>query len=117
VAKRPTRTTKAADTGLSGFLVTLHLFPGDDLPQGLFPTHAAAKRYAETVPLDKLVSTFGYCIDGREIEDVVFTITEFDGGRPAANSGVERSDFPRCMDATRDLSGEAQPPGPGWEFF
>ncbi len=88
----------------SGYLVTLHLFPGDDLPQRLFGDRDSAREFTQTVPLEELVSTFGYCISGREIEDHAFSITEFDGGIPVGMERVGRDDYPREMDATRTLA-------------
>jgi hypothetical protein len=93
-----------------GYLVTLHLFPGDDLPQRLFADRESAREFAQTVPVEELVSTFGYCISGREIEEHAFSITEFDGGVPVAVEKVGREDYPREMDATRDLDGVAMAP-------
>lgn len=88
----------------SGYLVTLHLFPGDDLPQRLFADLDSAIEFAKTVRMDELVSTFGYCIDGREIETYAFSITEFDGGVPVVVEKVEREDYPYAMEVRRDTA-------------
>ncbi len=97
-------TRALGETYMNGYLVTLHLFPGDDLPQRLFGDRDSAKEFAETVAVGDLVSTFGYVIDRREIECHAFSITEFAEGVPVGVEKIERADLPHRMDATRDLA-------------
>jgi hypothetical protein len=88
-----------------GYLVTLHLFPGDDLPQRWFSRREDAFDYARKVRVDELVSTFDYCVDGREIESQPLSITEFRDGIPDSVTMIGRADFPEVMgDKTPCLS-------------
>lgn len=89
---------------LSGYLVTLHLFPGDDLPQRLFSRREDAFDYARTVRVDELISTFDYTVDCRELEAQPLSITEFRDGVPDGVTWIGRADFPEVLGVTPGLT-------------
>ena len=87
-----------------GYLVTLHLSPGDDLPQRWFSRREDAFDYASKVRIDELVSTFDYTVDGRDLEEHPLSVTEFRDGVPDNVTWFEREDFPQKMGVTPSLS-------------